>query len=73
MVIFVLTSAGSRLKTFKIMANTYSFTIDNNETNCNWVINNLDDRDYQVSDDGIVITYYNIMQKNDILKAIADA
>lgn len=55
------------------MANTYSFTIDNNETNCKWVINNLDDRDYQVTDDGIVITYYNIMQKNDILKATADA
>ena len=47
-----------------------NFTIENNETNCNWVMKNLDDRDYNVTDAGIVINYFNEMQKKDILKAI---
>lgn len=53
--------------------NTKTFTIENNETNCNWVKKNLDDRDYQVTDAGIEITYFNEGQKNDILEAIENA
>jgi hypothetical protein len=52
------------------MANKYAFSIENNEVYWKWCKNNLDDRDYEVIGDLIRITYYNIMQKNDILKAL---
>jgi len=55
------------------MTTTKTFTIGNVETNCNWVIKNLDDRDYQVTDAGIVITYFSEDQKKDILEAIENA
>lgn len=51
---------------------TKTFTIENNERNLNWVNENLDTRDYEVKGDDIVITYFNEMQKNDILSALPE-
>lgn len=47
-----------------------TFKIEASEKNINWVKINLDDRDYKIVNDEIVITYFNEMQKNDILNAI---
>lgn len=52
------------------MAKKYSFQIRHSEANQQWCEANLDDRDYVVLKDCITIIYYNIMQKNDILKAL---
>ncbi len=50
------------------------FRIENTVTNLNWVITNLDERDYKVDDtievNEIEISYFNEMQKNDILTEI---
>ena len=52
------------------MANKYDFSIPFSEENKKWCETNLDDRDYLVLKESITIIYYNIMQKNDILKAL---
>lgn len=48
-----------------------TFTIENTEKNNAWVGTNLDFRDFTITSFGITIKYFNEMQKNDILKAIA--
>lgn len=52
------------------MANKYQFSIPFSEANQKWCEANLDDRDYLVLKDSITTIYYNVMQKNDILKAL---
>lgn len=44
-----------------------NFTIKNNETNLNWVSNNLVPQDYKTQENEIVIFFYDYSQKNDIL------
>lgn len=52
------------------MANKYQFSIPLTEGNKKWCEANLDDRDYLVLKYSITIIYYNVMQKNDITKAL---
>lgn len=47
-----------------------TFKIENSEKNVNWVNENLDSRDFKITENEIVITYFNEMQKSDILTAI---
>jgi hypothetical protein len=47
-----------------------TFKIFKNETNLNWVNNNLDLKDYEVGETMIVIYYNHDFQKNDILNAL---
>lgn len=47
-----------------------NFKIENSEKNLNWVNTNLDARDFKIEGNEIVISYFNEMQKNDILTAI---
>ncbi len=47
------------------------FTIEATEKNITWVNENLDARDFKIEGNQIVVTYFNEMQKNDILNAIA--
>ena len=47
-----------------------TFKIFKNETNLNWVNNNLDLRDYEVGETMILINYRHDFQKQDILNAI---
>ncbi|MEB3039206.1 hypothetical protein [Capnocytophaga gingivalis] len=48
------------------------FSIKNDIINQEWVKDNLDRRDYEVKGDDIIITYFEEMQKNDILHAISE-
>lgn len=47
-----------------------TFKIENSEKNLNWVNVNLDQRDFKIDDNQIVIGYFNEMQKKDILNAL---
>jgi hypothetical protein len=44
-----------------------TFRIENNIKNLKWVNKNLDPKDFYVYGNEIVITYYNDMQRNDII------
>ena len=46
------------------------FKIENTERNRDWVNTNLDLVDYKIEGNEIEISYFNEMQKNDILTAI---
>ena len=47
-----------------------TFKIEATEANTTWVNENLDARDFTIESNEIVITYFNEMQKTDILNAI---
>jgi len=47
-----------------------TFKIEATEANTTWVNENLDARDFTIKSNEIVITYFNEMQKTDILNAI---
>ena len=47
-----------------------TFRIENNIKNLKWVNNNLDAKDFYIIGNEIIITYYNDMQRNDILSAL---
>jgi hypothetical protein len=48
-----------------------TFTIENTAANYNWVLDNLDDRDYTIVHNQIIIKYRYEFQMSDILNAIA--
>jgi hypothetical protein len=48
-----------------------TFTIENTAANYNWILDNLDDRDFTIVDNQIIIKYSSEFQKSDILNAIA--
>lgn len=49
-----------------------TFKIEATEANTTWVNENLDTRDFTIESNEIVITYFNEMQKTDILNAIEE-
>ncbi len=49
-----------------------TFKIEATEANTTWVNKNLDARDFTIESNEIVITYFNEMQKTDILNAIEE-
>lgn len=53
------------------MALVYTFDIENTQKNWEWVTVNLDDWDYKLVKKVIRISYYNVMTRNEILKALA--